>query len=202
MPVTFGTKSKKLPALQFSEDPVDPSREDQPLPLDPRINLDARIRAECVEILGIDEVALKEKNARKHSEYQIARLAEVIEEFGFNVPILVDERGRILAGEGRYLAAKKIGLDHLPVVRLTHLSAAQKRAFAIADNRLAELGEWDFQVLAEDLSFLFSTEAEITFDPRILGFDTPEADQIILGQPEEKPDPADRQIPLCFGVQF
>lgn len=196
MPVTFGTKSKKLPALQFSEDPVDPSREDQPLPLDPRINLDARIRAECVEILGINEVALKEKNARKHSEYQIARLAEVIEEFGFNVPILVDERGRILAGEGRYLAAKKIGLDHLPVVRLTHLSAAQKRAFAIADNRLAELGEWDFQVLAEDLSFLFSTEAEITFDPRILGFDTPEADQIILGQPEEKPDPADRHIPL------
>ena len=80
------------------------------------------------------------------------------------------------------LAAKRIGLPQLPAVRLKHLSAAQKRAFAIADNRLGELAEWDFEILSEELSFLFSADEQITFDARIAGFDTPEADQIILGQ--------------------
>jgi DNA modification methylase len=198
MPITFGRKTEKPVVLQVDEWPDEPRREHQPLPIDRRINLDARIKVECVEILEIDAIVLNERNARKHSDHQIARLAEAIEELGFNVPIAVDERSRILAGEGRYLAAKKIGLAHVPVVRLKHLSAAQKRAFAIADNRLAELGEWDFQILSEELSFLFSPDEEITFDPRIIGFDTADADQIMLGahDADEKPDPADRNIPL------
>lgn len=197
MPVTIGKPFKKPNILQVDEWPDEPRREHQPLPLDRRINLDARIKFKCVEFVEIDALLLKQRNTRKHPEQQIARLAEVIEELGFNIPIAVDERGHILAGEGRYLAAKKIGMSHLPVVRLKHLTSAQKRAFAIADNRLAELGEWDFEVLAEELSFLFSTDEEITFDPLILGFDTPEADQIILGgaAADQKPDPADRNIP-------
>lgn len=156
MPVTF-----KKPAIQVDDWPDEPRQ----LPLDPRINLDERIRFERIEIVDIDALVLKDRNPRKHPEHQIARLAEVIEQLGFNVPIAVDERGRILAGEGRYLAAKKIGMPHLPVVRLKHLTSAQKRAFSIADNRLAELGEWDFEVLTEELSFIFSEDEQITFDP-------------------------------------
>jgi DNA modification methylase len=200
MPVTFKTKLSEKPWIHRDvvEQPDEAADAQERRPrLDRRINLDARIKAECVEILDIDAIHLKPRNAKKHPEYQIARLAEVIEELGFNSPIAVDERGTILAGEARYLAARRIGLPHLPVVRLKHLSAAQKRAFAIADNRLADLGEFDPQVLSEELSFLFSESEEITFDPRIIGFDTAEADQIMLGEDDagEESDPADR-IPL------
>lgn len=197
MPVEFRTKPPK-PIIHASIEDWPEDNLVSRFPLDRRINLDARIKVECVEIVDLDAIHLKERNARRHSESQVGRLAEAIEEFGFNVPIAIDERGQILAGEARYLAAKKLGLPHLPVVRLKHLSAAQKRAFAIADNRLGELAEWDFEILSEELSFLFSADEQITFDARIAGFDTPEADQIMLGQSDalEKPDPADRKIPL------
>lgn len=201
MPVAFNKPAKKpVICIDVDDSPAEAKlpRERQPLPLDRRINLDARIKAECVEILDIEAIQLKQKHTRKHSEQKILRLSASIEEFGFTAPIIVDEHGKVLAGEARLLAAKKVGLSHLPVVRLQHLSPAQKRAFAIADNRLAELGEWDLRVLADELAFLFSDGPEITFDPRITAFDTVEVDQIILGGngAHDEPDRADRKIPL------
>ena len=113
-------------------------------------------------------------NARTHSRKQLHQLAASIHEFGFNNPILIDPDNTIIAGHGRWEAAKLLALKTVPTIQLGHLTAAQKRAFAIADNRLAELAEWDFEVLGEELSFLFSADEEVTFDPRMVGFDTPE----------------------------
>lgn len=199
MPVTIRNTSKKpIAPLSVDEWPDPPSRrQEQPLPMDRRTNIDPRIKIECVEIIDVGEIVPNERNARKHSDHQISLIAANIDEFGFLVPLVLDERNRILSGYGRFLAAKRLGLAHLPIVRAKHLTAAQKRAFTIADNRLAALSEWDMQILGEELSFFFSNNEEVKIDPLILGFDTPEADHIILGESEvgEKPDPADQSIP-------
>ena len=137
MPVKFGDKTRKsINRLQVDEWPdPPPRRDDQSLPADRRANLDPRIKIERLEIVGVDEIVPNERNARKHSDYQLSRIAANIEEFGFLVPIVLDERNRILSGYGRFLAAKRLGLAQLPAVRAKHLTAAQKRAYAIADNR-------------------------------------------------------------------
>jgi hypothetical protein len=109
----------------------------------------------------------------------------------------VDEDDTIICGHARFEAAQKAKLNHLPVVRLSDLSSAQKRALAIADNKLAELGEWDLEILSEELSFLFDPETELSFDPRVIGFETVEIDQILVDEPEnDRADPADEIMPL------
>jgi DNA modification methylase len=204
MPVSFHKKPKKPSAVIHVDDPVEeiaPAKERDRLPCN-RFNLDPRIKADCVEVVGRDELTLNPRNAKKHPERQIALLAKNIKEFGFTTPLLVDERGKILAGHARYMAAERVGLDHLPVIRLSHLTDAQKRALAIADNKLALLGEWDFDILAEEFSFLFDPRAELDFDPRIIGFETVEVDQIVLGEPAKanRADPADQNIPVLEGA--
>ncbi len=87
-------------------------------------------------------------NPRTHSKRQIRRIADSIRTFGFTNPILVDERGQVMAGHARLEAAKRLGLSQVPTIRLGDLSAAQKRAYLIADNRLAELSGWDEELLA------------------------------------------------------
>ena len=82
-------------------------------------------------------------NARTHSEIQLQQIAKSIDKFGFNNPVLIDADCMIIAGHGRVAAAKILGLEMVPTVQLSHLSAAQKRAYIIADNRLAELAGWD-----------------------------------------------------------
>lgn len=81
-------------------------------------------------------------NPRTHSSKQIDEIAKAIEAFGFNNPVLIDEQDRLVAGHGRVLAACSLEMKLVPTVRLSHLSAAQKRAYIIADNRLAELAGW------------------------------------------------------------
>ena len=160
----------------------------------PQIRLDARIVPECIEIeiVPIGDLKPNARNAKKHPERQIALLQENFEPFGFTTPLLVDEDNQIIAGHGRYLAAKRSGFEHLPVVRLSHLTSAKKRALAIADNKLAE-SEWDLDILSEELSFLFDDATiDLDFDPRIMGFETVEVDQIIGDDAEvERTDPAD-----------
>jgi DNA modification methylase len=194
MPITFNPKPKSPIIHVFVPDDEDNTpRQDQPLPLDPRIKLDARIKAERIEIVPIDELKPNPKNAKKHPEAQIALLEENIEEFGFTNPILIDENNQILAGHARYTAAKRLGLSHLPVIRLSHLTRAQKRAVAIADNKLAELGQWDLDILSEEFKFLTDPEMDLGFDPRITGFETVELDQILAGEADDNraSDPAD-----------
>ena len=91
-------------------------------------------------------------NAKKHSEKQIGMLASSIKNWGFNNPILIDKGNEIIAGHGRLLAAQKLRLETVPCIRLEHLSDAERKAYCIADNRLAEIGtEWDEQVLMHEL---------------------------------------------------
>lgn len=134
------------------------------------------------------------RNARTHSPKQIAQIAASIDEFGFNNPVLIDRDGEIIAGHGRVEAAKKLGLETVPCVRLEHLSYAQKRAYILADNRLAEKAGWDREILAIELQHL--TEIDIDFDVTLTGFEMAEVD-LLLGADqgaEAKADPAD-QVP-------
>src|SRR5688572_14503360 len=105
---------------------------------------------------------------RKHPKSQIRSLIKSIEAFGFNVPVLIDGTQRIIAGHARVEAAKKIGMDNIPAIRVEHLSEAQVKAFLIADNRLAELSTWDEQALGAILLDL--NELELDFDLEATGF--------------------------------
>ena len=110
--------------------------------------------AERIELWPVDRLRPYERNPRTHSEDQVAQLAASMVEFGFTNPILVDETNGILAGHGRLMAARQLGLAEVPVVRLEHLSEAQKRAYVIADNQLAATAGWDETLLAEEVGWL------------------------------------------------
>ncbi len=94
-----------------------------------------------VDWLPIDRLHADPKNPREHSDRQIKLLAASIESLGFNSPILIDRDGKILAGHGRWLAAKRLNLQAVPTIKLEHLTDAQARAFMLADNRLAEISD-------------------------------------------------------------
>jgi ParB-like chromosome segregation protein Spo0J len=106
-------------------------------------------------------------NSRTHSERQIEQIANSIREFGFLVPVLIDERNSIIAGHGRVLAAKRLNMDTVPCIQVSHLTDTQKRAYIIADNKLTELGGWDQEILMQELNFL---DAE-GFRIEMTGFD-------------------------------
>jgi len=114
-------------------------------------------------------------NARKHTKSQIAKLATAIEEFGFVAPILVDAAGGILAGHARLEAAKRLKMPQVPTLRVEHLSDAQKRAYIIADNRLAELAQWDQKLLVKEIEVLI----DLDFPVEVTGFSTPEIDGLL-----------------------
>ena len=116
------------------------------------------------EKIALSKLKPYEKNARTHSEKQIEMLVNSIKEFGFIPPVIIDENNVILAGHGRAEAAKRVGLDEIPYRRITHLTEEQKKAFILADNKLSDLGGWDFDLLSEEL-------AEITLDMGEFGFD-------------------------------
>jgi hypothetical protein len=109
-------------------------------------------------------------NARTHSEQQVLQIAASIKEFGFNSPVLVDGENGIIAGHGRVLAAKKLGLDEVPTIELKHLTKTQKKAYILADNRLALNSGWDNDLLALELGEL----SDDGFDLDLLGFDVDE----------------------------
>ena len=138
------------------------------------------------------------RNARIHSQKQIAEIAASIKTFGFNNPILIDRDDGIVAGHGRVEAAKQLGLATIPTIRLDHLSEAQKRAYILADNKLAEKAGWDAEILAIELQHLM--EIDLDFDIAVTGFELPEIDVLIEGL-ETKPvkaDPAD-EVPVIDG---
>lgn len=118
-------------------------------------------------------------NSRKHSDQQVAQIAASIKEFGWTNPILVDKDKGIIAGHGRLMAARKLKMDDVPTIELSHLSEAQKKALVIADNKLALNADWDTQILSLELSEL----QDIGFDLDILGFDANELNALL--EPEE-----------------
>ena len=129
------------------------------------------------------------RNPRVHSDKQVRQIAKSIESFGFNVPLLIDDEQKVIAGHGRLLAARKLGWDTVPAIRLSHLTESQRAAFLIADNRLTENSSWDERMLGEQLKIL--SELELDFDLEAIGFEVPEIDLLIDGLntvPEADPD--------------
>ena len=137
-------------------------------------------------------------NPRTHSSKQIKKIAASIEQFGFVTPVLIGGDDEIIAGHARVEAAKRLGIDEVPTVRVDHLTPARIRAYVIADNRLAELAGWDTTLLAIELREL---SIEPNLDVTVTGFDTAEIDIMIgeqFGQPlgeEERLPEIDRTVP-------
>ena len=119
-----------------------------------------------VEIWPVAKLRGYERNARTHSKAQIEQIAASIVEFGWTNPVLATAEGEIIAGHGRVAAAKRLGLDEAPVIVLDHLSDAQRRAYVIADNKLALNAGWDDEILAAELAALRIDE----FDLELTGF--------------------------------
>ncbi len=143
--------------------------------------------AKNFEVWPIDKLQPYEKNARTHSAEQVDKIAASIIRFGFNNPILVDTNNGIVAGHGRLMAAKQLGLTELPIVILTHLSDADRRAYIMADNKLAELAGWDEGLLASELRDLRDED----FDLSVIGFSDEELKNLIDFEPEELPGSGD-----------
>src|SRR6202050_2863027 len=155
----------------------------------PRIDQRKRL---TVVVRPIAELKLDDANPRDHTTDDIHKITRSISTFGFNVPILVDANMNVIAGHGRVLAAQKLGLLEVPTIRLDHLSAAQAKAYRIADNRIAECSEWNERLLAKNLSEL--SKLDINFDLDVVGFDIGEIDlriQQISDEESPKPDPED-----------
>jgi DNA modification methylase len=156
-------------------------------------NLGGRDRR--VELIPVNQLTPYKGNARIHSRKQVRQIADSIQRFGFNNPVLVDDSGDIIAGHGRVEAAKFLGLAEVPTLRLSHLSETEKRAYILADNRLAEEAGWDREILAIELQGLI----DLDFDVEVTGFDMGKIDIILedadeakreaSGPEDELPDP-------------
>jgi ParB-like chromosome segregation protein Spo0J len=129
-----------------------------------------------IEQKSIDLLIPYAKNARIHNEAQIAQIAGSIKEFGFNNPVLIDKDNGIIAGHGRVLAARKLGFKEVPTIQLDHLSENQRKAFILADNRIAMNSHWDEEILSLELSDL-----KDALDLTDLGFEVAELDKLMNG---------------------
>lgn len=136
------------------------------------------------ELVEIEKLIPYVNNARTHSDKQIDKIAASIKEFGFLNPIIISEDNVILCGHGRYYAAKKLGLTMLPCIRESHLTEAQRKAYILADNRLAEDAGWDEDLLRIELEDLVSSE----FDIGLIGFDDKELDDLFQTKTEVEDD--------------
>lgn len=136
------------------------------------------------EMLPIAKIRANPRNARRHSSKQRAALLRSVSKFGFLVPAVVDEKNLLLSGHARVEAAKKLGMPTIPVVRAEHLRETEKRAFMLADNRLAQLANWDKERLQHELQFL----NEIDFDFSAIGFEAAEIEFILETDADRRPD--------------
>nr|WP_320179647.1 ParB N-terminal domain-containing protein [Roseovarius pacificus] len=130
-----------------------------------------------IEFIGVERLIPYARNSRTHNETQVAQIAASIREFGFTNPILVADDDTIIAGHGRVLAARQLEMNQVPCLRLSHLSEAQRRAYVIADNKLALNAGWDEDLLALELGGL----REDGFDVGLTGFSDEEIDALLLG---------------------
>lgn len=145
----------------------------------------SNISAAQIQVLPTASLQPNPRNARTHSRKQIKQIAESIQKFGFNNPILVDDQGEVIAGHGRLEAANLLGLSIVPVVRLSHLSDAEKRAYVLADNKIALNAGWDSELLALELEELSVLLPEVDLDLEITGFETGEIDLLMSDHDEQ-----------------
>jgi len=134
-----------------------------------------------IEQISIEALVPYARNSRTHSDAQVAQIAASIREFGFTNPVLIDKDGGIIAGHGRVMGARKLGLAEVPCIRLAHLTDTQKRAYIIADNKLALNAGWDDELLAIE----FAELADAGFDNLLTGFTQDEIDALT---PEQIPE--------------
>jgi DNA modification methylase len=140
------------------------------------------MRPQIVHI-PVEDAVPYARNARTHSPAQIRQVANSIRAFGFINPIVIDQEGTIIAGHGRVLAAKELGLATVPAIRVEHLSEAELRAYRLADNKIPENAGWSTELLRIELEYL--TQVDLDFDVDLTGFSTPEID-ILLGPAEDE----------------
>lgn len=139
-----------------------------------------------IETIPTGDLIPYARNAKKHDDSQVAKLAGSIKEFGFNNPVLIDKDNGIIAGHGRIMAAQKLGLENVPCIRLGHLTDTQRRAYILADNRLAEIGGgWDEEMLKLELAEL----AALDFDISEIGFGAEDLDELEMVEVEGNTDP-------------
>lgn len=144
------------------------------------------LSAQAIEHRSVESLLPYQGNARTHSRAQIKQIAASITAFGFVNPILIDAAGEIIAGHGRLAAAKFLGLTEVPVLSISHLSPAEKRAYILADNRLAEKAGWDRDILAIELQALVDCDFEV----ELTGFALSEIDLILDDTRERGGGPA------------
>ncbi|ENF4075230.1 TPA: ParB/Srx family N-terminal domain-containing protein [Escherichia coli] len=138
-----------------------------------------------IEYLPVGKLLRYAKNSRTHSDEQVEQLVNSIREFGFTNPVLIDEKNELIAGHGRLAAAEILEMDKVPAIRLSNLSEKQKKAYRIADNKLALNAGWDMQLLAEEVKELMDDD----FDIDLLGFNDAELDEMLSDeQPQEEDD--------------
>jgi DNA modification methylase len=138
------------------------------------------------------------RNARKHSKRQLRQIADSIERFGFTNPVLISDDGEIIAGHGRVEAAKLLGLGQVPTLRLSHLNETERRAYVLADNKLALNAGWDQEILAIELQAL----VDFDFDVELTGFSLAEIDLVLDGAHEAdpaSPDTPEDMVPVVTG---
>ncbi len=177
--------------LRGSRNRAKPSKSDHRRQLPAEIKAFTNRIVDRIELQPLDCLKSHLRKTRVHNERLIGALMGSFNQFGYLIPIVIDEKGVVLAGDARVEAARRLGITHLPCVEVNHLSEDDKRAFKIADNRLAELAEWDFPELKAELDLLVT----IDFNLDAISFTTPEID--LIGQQAEaakpaKPDEADR----------
>jgi hypothetical protein len=142
---------------------------------DRRSHKDRDMNPTPIESMAVARLRPSPRNARTHSKKQIRQIAGSIARFGFTNPILIDADGTVIAGHGRLEAAKLLGLQHVPALRLSGLDATQRRAYALADNKLALNSGWDRDALAVELQTL----AEVKFDVEVTGFSCAEIEVVL-----------------------
>ena len=143
-----------------------------------------------IEMVALEALKPHPRRTRTHDQKQISIMKGSFTEFGFLNPLLIDESNVVLAGDARWQAAQQLGIKELPAVRIHHLSEAEKRAYKIADNRIAELAGWDL----DELKIEFDELIDISFNMDVIGFDTPAIDLVLTNADRmeaDEPDPAD-----------
>ncbi|MCB2014671.1 MAG: DNA methyltransferase [Sphingobium sp.] len=152
-----------------------------------------------IDYRNIEELVPRSSNPRTHSEKQIGQIAASIKRFGFTNPVLIHDGDGIIAGHGRVVAAKRLGMHEVPTVRLSDMSEVEIRAYVIADNRLAENAGWDETLLG--IEFAYLSELDLDFDLSITGFELPAIDLLIEGVDagDDKGDEADAVPEVASG---
>jgi ParB-like chromosome segregation protein Spo0J len=152
-----------------------------------------------IEVLPVESLRPYARNPRTHSKKQIRQIANSIQRFGFTNPVLISDDKEIVAGHGRVEAARLLDHTTVPILRLSHLSPAERRAYVIADNKLALNAGWDREVLAIELQGLI----DLDFDVELTGFSVAEVDLVLEEQQQSSADPSpdkDDDVPALAGT--